>query len=184
MTLVGGLDKYFAGTQFNDSVTGENNVNNIYYYDGGSADSFVGATAQSWNIAIVSDARSDYTTSSMVDGAGTDTGGSGTSTNISNPQHTLTVTNVQELVFNPASDPDLQNGAIVANGGTTVLLGRGLAQRDRREQFNESSSARLNGVYRDNHRIGYQAISSTWTTSLSCKGRRTHHLPAGQTGST
>ncbi|HXX09385.1 MAG TPA: hypothetical protein VEJ43_15130, partial [Pseudolabrys sp.] len=123
MTLSGGIDKYFAGTEFNDTVTGENNVNNIYYYDGGSADSFVGATAQSWNIAIVPDARSDYTTSSMVDGAGADTGGNGTFTNISNSQHTLAVTNVQELIFNPASDPDLQNGAIFANGGTTVLLG-------------------------------------------------------------
>ena len=27
-------DKYIAGTQFNDSVTGENNVNNTYYYVG------------------------------------------------------------------------------------------------------------------------------------------------------
>ena len=153
MSLVGGNDKYFAGTQFHDSVTGENNVNNIYYYDGGSADSFVGATAQSWNIAIVPDARSDYTTSSMVDGAGTDTGGSGTFTNISNPQHTLTVTNVQELVFNPASDPDLQNGAIVANGGTTVLLGP-VSHNVTVDSNSTLELHELNGVYRDNHRIG------------------------------
>jgi hypothetical protein len=123
MSLVGGNDKYFASTQFNDSVTGENNVDNTYYYDGGSHDSFAGGTVQSWNIAIVPDARSDYTLS-IVDGGSADTGGTGTVTNISNPQHVLNVTNVQELVFGPASDPNLQNdGTIVVNGGTTALLG-------------------------------------------------------------
>ena len=116
-TLSGGADHYVAGTQFNDSVTGEAGVNNTYYYDGGSADSFTGGASPGWNIAI-NDARSDYAISNPT---GTF---NGTVTNISTPSHALTVTNVQELVFDPVSDPaPQQNGTIVANGGTTVLLG-------------------------------------------------------------
>ena len=57
---------YVAGTQFNDSVTGEAGVNNTYYYDGGSADSFTGGASAGWNIAIINDARSDYTISNST----------------------------------------------------------------------------------------------------------------------
>ena len=62
-----GHDKYFAGTQFNDTVIGENNVNNTYYYVGqdapigsGPTDSFTGGNGTSWNVAILPDARSNY----------------------------------------------------------------------------------------------------------------------------
>ena len=116
-TLSGGADHYIAGTQFNDSVTGETGVNNTYYYDGGRPIALPAGLAQ-LEYCNINDARSDYT---IADPTGTF---NGTVTNISTPSRALTVTNVQELVFDPVSDPaPQQNGTIVANGGTTVLLG-------------------------------------------------------------
>ena len=47
-----GKDKYYAGTQFNDTVIGENNVNNTYYFVGqnttgsGPTDSFTGGNSR------------------------------------------------------------------------------------------------------------------------------------------
>src|SRR5262249_44289678 len=66
ITLTDGKDKYFAGTQFTDTIAGENNVNNTYYYVGKSTtgtapvDTFTGGTGTSWNVAVLPGARSNY----------------------------------------------------------------------------------------------------------------------------
>ena len=106
-----GTNKYFAGTQFNDTIIGENNVNNTYYYVGqnatgsGPTDSFTGGT-NGWNVAILPDALSNYTITTL-NGVTTLTNATG------DPAHrgTLNVTNVQELVFNPSADPSSNNGS-------------------------------------------------------------------------
>jgi VCBS repeat-containing protein len=120
-----GENKYFAGTHFADNVTGENGVNNEYYFvgqntsDAGPTDHFTGGSNGGWNVAIFSDARSDYTitsgpgTATTVASNGTDTEHAGT----------LVVSNVQVLAFGPASDPTPHNNTIDVNGGTDVVLG-------------------------------------------------------------
>jgi hypothetical protein len=123
-----GHAKYVAGTQFNDLFTGENGVNNTYYFVGAQtagsppSDIFHGGTdtgtGTSWNTAIFADDRANYT---VAVGA--------TTTAITNidPQHlhagTLTVDHVQALAFNPAHDPTpMPDGSLEASGGTLLLL--------------------------------------------------------------
>ena len=92
------------------------------------ADIFIGGNANSsnvggWNIAIFTDARSDYTIT---------TNGSAAASivNVGDSAHagTLNVINVQELVFQPNSDPSVSgtfatnDGTIDATGGTFVIL--------------------------------------------------------------
>ena len=98
---------YVAGTHFNNSVTGGNNVNNYYYFVGqdtltsAPTDHFNGGTGTAWNEAIFADSRSNYNVST--------TNGVTTVTNI-DPQHAhagqlIVDQNVQALAFNPTSDP-------------------------------------------------------------------------------
>ena len=67
-----GKDKYIAGTQFSDTFTGENNVNNTYYYVGSAAggtaptDNFTGGGGTAWNVAILPDAASNYTVTNTL----------------------------------------------------------------------------------------------------------------------
>ena len=126
-SLSDGHAKYIAGTQFNDSFTGENNVNNAYYFVGsptaGSppSDVFHGGTGTSWNTAIFADDRANY---SVI----FDPVSSKFVINNIDPQHlhagTLTVDqNVQALAFNPTHDPTLQaDGSLEASGDTLVIL--------------------------------------------------------------
>ena len=65
MDLSDGLDKSIAGTQFNDTFTGESNVTNTGYFIGenttlgmGPTDTFNGADFAT-NIALFADALSD-----------------------------------------------------------------------------------------------------------------------------
>ena len=123
-TLNDGHAKDVAGTQFNDTFTGENNVNNAYYFIGSQttgaspSDIFNGGTGTSWNTAIFADDRANYTVTP------------GVSTVIANsdPLHahagTLTVDqNVQALAFNPIHDPTPQpDGSLEASGDTLLLL--------------------------------------------------------------
>ena len=123
-----GKDKYFAGTQFNDTVVGENNVNNTYYYVGanttgsGPTDSFTGGPA-GWNIAIFADARSDYWISTQVENGGPNI--TTITSDGADPQQSgsLSVSNVELLVFGATSDPTPQNNTIDATSGTFVILG-------------------------------------------------------------
>ena len=116
-------DEYFAGTQYGDDITvGASNVNSVYYYVGdnttgpASTDHFTGTTGTGWSVAILSDARSDYSISTND--------GVTTLTNIGDPAHagSLVATDVQFLAFDPASDPTPNNNTIDANGGTFVIL--------------------------------------------------------------
>ena len=131
-SISGTQDAYFAGTQFNDIVHGENaavgttNVNNFYYFVGAStpgsvpSDSFYGGnTGSIWNEALFPDAISNY--SILTNGSG-----GYIITNTGDPQHAGSVTvdnNVQALLFNPSGDPAPVSGAVnVANGSALVVL--------------------------------------------------------------
>jgi hypothetical protein len=120
-----GLNRDYAGTQFNDTVVGANGFNSTYYYVGrnnasgqGPSDSFTGGTSVSgvggWNVAILPDARSNYLITTI--------NGVTTLVNIGDPAHAgmLSVTNVQELVFNPAVDPSGNSGLLEAFPGSTL----------------------------------------------------------------
>ena len=116
---------YIAGTQFGDTVTGATGVNNLYYYVGedaaygtGSSNSFTGGSG-GWNIAILPDARSDYSLTTNASDVTT------IASNSNDPAHlgSLAVSNVQVLAFDPAADPTPHNGTIDVNGGTYVILG-------------------------------------------------------------
>ena len=118
-------NKYFAGTHFSDTVTGENNVNNEYYFVGqdtssgsGPTDHFTGGN-NGWNVAIFSDARADYTITSGGPNAAT------VSSDGLDPEHTgsLVLSNTQVLAFGPAADPTPHNNTIDVNGGTDVIIG-------------------------------------------------------------
>src|SRR5260370_35414199 len=67
-SLSDGQAKYIAGTQFNDTFTGETNDTNFYYFVGQNTstsaptDHFNGGTTR-WTEAIFSDSRSNYTIS-------------------------------------------------------------------------------------------------------------------------
>ena len=128
MSLNDGIDKYFAGTQFNDVVVGENNVGNTYYYVGRNApvgpsptDTFSGGN-NSFNIAIFPDAKSNYTLT--TNGATTTV-----TANVADTQHlgSLSVNNVQLLAFAPTNDPSPTiNGVdhvLEASGGLFDLIG-------------------------------------------------------------
>jgi hypothetical protein len=118
-----GLNKYVAGTQYDDTFTGENNVDNAYYYVGqnttgpGPTDSFNGGGGASWNVAILPDAESNYSI--------TMAGGVTTLTNVGDPAHagSLTLTNVQALAFDPASDPSGNPGSLQATGNWLDMIG-------------------------------------------------------------
>jgi hypothetical protein len=61
-----GLNQYVAGSQYNDTFIGENNVQNFYYFHGDSnttpTDSFTGGTGiGAWNTAIFADPVADFT---------------------------------------------------------------------------------------------------------------------------
>ena len=70
-SLNDGLNKYIAGTQFQDTFTGENNVDNLYYYVGANVDIngptphdvFNGGAlgTSGWNTAIFPDDAKNYT---------------------------------------------------------------------------------------------------------------------------
>jgi hypothetical protein len=122
-------DQYFAGTHFNDTVTGANNVNNEYYFVGQDAangaapsDTFHGGGSGGWNIAIFADARADYTIATQIENGPNVTT---ITSDGADPAHTgsLAVTNVEILAFDPAGDPTPVNGTIDVNGGTFVILG-------------------------------------------------------------
>jgi hypothetical protein len=127
-THTDGQNQYIAGTHYTDTVTGENNVNNEYYFVGqnqntsngpGPTDHFTGGSSAGWNVAIFSDARSDYTITSGGPNAATVT------SNGIDPEHngSLVATNVQVLAFGPAADPTPHNNIIDVNGGTDVVIG-------------------------------------------------------------
>src|SRR5262249_4385819 len=116
------IDKDFAGTRFDDSVVGESSVNNIYYFVGdstsgpGPTDSFTGGSGGR-TIAITADDASNYSVSTV--------NGITALTNIGDPAHagTLNLTNVQEVLFNPAKDPGGNPGSLDATGDRMLLLG-------------------------------------------------------------
>ena len=126
--LSDGLAKYVAGTEFNDTFTGENNVDNTYYYigqdaagqgasDTGASDVFNGGD-DSWNVAILAGTRADYSV---------ETNSGVTTVTYINPDQlhagSLTVNqNVEALAFNPAVDPSENNDAIEASGDTLMIL--------------------------------------------------------------
>ena len=128
--MTDGKDKYIAGTQFNDTFTGENNVNNTYYFVGqnttgaGPTDVFHGGIGtnggSSWNVAILPDLPSQYTIQP-------DNTLAGATDVISNdPVHAGTLivdSNVQALAFAPAVDPSGNSGSLTATGGGLWLLG-------------------------------------------------------------
>jgi probable HAF family extracellular repeat protein len=128
LSVSNGQNQYFAGTHFNDTVIGENNVDNLYYFVGQNAvdvvdgvtptDAFTGGS-NGWNIAIFPNQRSDYSI--------TPDGGSMTeiASNGDDPAYlgTLTVSNVQILAFDPVNDPIPQNGTIDVTGGIYVIIG-------------------------------------------------------------
>ena len=123
-----GLNKYIAGTQFQDTFTGENNVDNLYYYVGANVDIngptphdvFNGGAlgTNGWNTAIFPDDAKNYTIMSS--------GGGYIITNVGDPAHSgqLTVdANVQVLAFNPAQDPSpIGSGELIATGDKMVVL--------------------------------------------------------------
>jgi len=119
-----GINKYVAGTQYNDIFIGENNVNNTYYYIGqnttgpGPADVFNGGSGSSWNVAILPDAESNYSMN-IVPGV------TAMLTNVGDPAHagTLTMFNVQALAFDPASDPSGNSGSLQATGNWLDIIG-------------------------------------------------------------
>ena len=122
-SLSDGQDKYIAGTHYNDTFTGENDVNNLYYYVGQDhvgpsppSDIFNGGS-NGWNVAIFPDARANYTIQQA--------GSSILITNVNDPAYAgnLTVNgNVQALAFNPAHDPLPHNdGSVEATGDTLVI---------------------------------------------------------------
>ena len=127
LNLDDGKDKYIAGTQFNDNFTGENNVNNTYYYVGlnnptdngvGPVDTFHGGTG-GWNVAILPDAPWDYTVTTNA--------GVTTLVNSGDPEHTGTLnvdSNVQALAFAPTVDPSGNSGSsLTATGDGLWILG-------------------------------------------------------------
>jgi hypothetical protein len=125
-TVNNGENQYVVGSQFSDTFTGENNVNNLYYFIGATGganptDTFTGGTG-GWNIAVFGDSRSDYTISTQVESGPNQTT---IASNGDDPAHTgsLTVTNVEILAFDPAADPTPSNGTIDVSGGTYVILG-------------------------------------------------------------
>ena len=119
MSLNGGNDKFFAGTQFNDVVNGAGFANNEYYYIGsgsGSVPSDIfngGANGQ--NVAIFPDAITNYTITPQG-------GGSIKFTN-NGTQHagSLTVSGVQALAFGPSKDPLEFGGLLEASAGTLYI---------------------------------------------------------------
>jgi hypothetical protein len=119
-----GQTKYIAGTHFTgDTVFGENNVNNFYYFVGqningnGPTDSFTGGL-NGWNAAVFPDARSNYsitTNGSTISVANT--------TGDAAHRGTLNVTGVQALSFGSTNEPAPNaDGSIEAKDGTLVLL--------------------------------------------------------------
>jgi hypothetical protein len=123
-SLSDGKDKYVAGTQFNDTFTGENNVNNTYYYVGqnttigsGPTDVFTGGTG-GWNTAIFPDDAVNYKI--------TPSGSSYLIQNIGDPVHSgqlVVNANVEALAFHPAQDPGSgSGGSLTVTGDTLVLL--------------------------------------------------------------
>jgi hypothetical protein len=127
-TLTASQNNYVSGTQYSDTVTGAAGVNNLYDFVGqdtavgsGPSDHFAGGSG-GWNIAVFSDARSDYTITTQIESGPNITT---IASNGADSQHTgsLAVTNVEFLAFNPASDPTPHNGVIDVNGGTDVILG-------------------------------------------------------------
>jgi len=118
-----GKDKYYAGTQYNDAVIGENGVNNTYYFVGqntntaGPTDSFTGGTGTGWNVAILPDAMSDYTITTL--------NGVTTLVNTGDPAHagTLNVSNVQALAFAPTVDPSGNAVSLEVTGNALDILG-------------------------------------------------------------
>jgi VCBS repeat-containing protein len=120
--LADGVDKYVAGTKFNDTFVGENGVNNTYAYVGnattgtGPADSFTGGSG-GWNVAIMPDAESNYSISAL--------GGTTTLTNTGDALHagSLALTNVQAIAYNPATDPSGNPGSLTATGDRLEILG-------------------------------------------------------------
>ena len=136
MSLNDGIDKYFAGTQFNDTVVGENGVTNEYYFVGQSSaagpapsDTFTGGGQGGLDVAIFPDAKLNYNISGpQADGSIIVT------TKPSDPLHlgSLTITGVQTspgvfgpsvqvLAFGPTKDVGQNNGAVEASAGTLYL---------------------------------------------------------------
>ena len=123
-------DQYFAGTQYGDTIVGENNVNNTYDFVGdntsGTAPSYsftggTGATTSgfaSWNVVILPDTPSHYTIDVTA-------GGSGTIANIDDPVHAgvLSVSGVQALAFSPTADPSGNSGTLTATGAALFVYG-------------------------------------------------------------
>ena len=132
MNLTDGQNKYIAGTEYNDNVTGEAGVNNFYYYIGentasqsshvGPSDIFNGGTNTAWSEAVFGDARSDYAIAPS--GAGFTV----TYTNAADLHSgSLTVdANVAALAFDASQDPspvDVNgNTALIVTGGETLTL--------------------------------------------------------------
>ena len=118
-----GINKYFAGTQYDDTVTGESNVNNTYYYIGqnttgpGPTDHFVGGLGTAWNVAILPDAESNYSITTFLGGM--------TLTNVGDPAHvgSLTLVNVQAIAFDPATDPSGNSAPLQATGNWLDIIG-------------------------------------------------------------
>jgi hypothetical protein len=116
------VDKYVAGTKFNDAFVGENNVNNTYAYIGnattgtGPTDSFTGGSG-GWNVAIMPDDQSNYAISTL--------GGTTTLTNTGDALHagSLALTNVQAIAYSPATDPSGNPGSLTATGDRLEILG-------------------------------------------------------------
>ncbi len=83
----------------------------------GPTDSFTGGT-NGWNVAILPDALSNYTITTLNGVTAPFTNATG------DPAHrgTLNVTNVWELVFNPSADPSSNDGVLEAFAGSAVAL--------------------------------------------------------------
>ncbi len=134
-SVAGTQDQYYAGTQFNDKVFGENDVNNFYYYIGqnttvgpGPTDTFTGGD-NGINVAIFSDPISDYTISAVQ------ADGSIIITNIGDSAHAgsleitgietapgVYVPSVQVLAFGPSKDPIQTNNEVEASAGSTFYV--------------------------------------------------------------
>jgi hypothetical protein len=132
MNLTDGQNKYIAGTQYNDNVTGEAGVNNFYYYVGensvsqssnvGPSDTFNGGTGTAWSEAVFGDTRMDY----AIAASG---GGFIVTYTSSADLHSGSLTvdaNVAALAFDPSQDPspaDVNgNSALVVTSGETLTL--------------------------------------------------------------
>jgi VCBS repeat-containing protein len=123
-----GHDNYIAGTSFDgDSVTGDSNQNNTYYFVGGPTaphDFFNGHdnSNHGWNTAILSDARGSYTINPNTN----DPNNKLDITNLGDPAHggTLTIDKfVNALAFAPTEDPTPgNNGGIVHASGNELLI--------------------------------------------------------------